>query len=63
MPISEHGGDDGLPPPGTRSGNGAESVLPYLTKTLKSKPVEAPVAREQHAGEGQPARRADRPQS
>ncbi|HEY8357169.1 MAG TPA: hypothetical protein VIL30_06870 [Ramlibacter sp.] len=29
-----------LPPPGTRWGSGAQSVLPYLTKTLQAKPVE-----------------------
>ena len=27
--------DNGLPPPGSRWGRGAQSVLPYLTKTLQ----------------------------
>jgi hypothetical protein len=41
--------DDGLPPPGSRWGAGAQSVLPYLTKSLKAKPSSAPEqqAREQ----------------
>lgn len=33
--------DAGLPPPGTRWGSGAQSVLPYLTKSLQSKPAGA----------------------
>jgi hypothetical protein len=32
--------DGGLPPPGSRWGSGAQSVLPYLTKTLQSRPSE-----------------------
>lgn len=31
--------DPTLPPPGQRWGSGAQSVLPYLTKSLQSKPV------------------------
>jgi hypothetical protein len=38
--------DGGLPPPGSRWGAGAQSVLPYLTKTLQSKPSEAPQPRD-----------------
>jgi hypothetical protein len=40
--------DSDLPPPGTRWGSGAQSVLPYLTKTLQAKPAAAaePRARE-----------------
>jgi len=33
--------DNELPPPGSRWGSGAQSVLPYLTKTLQSKPAAA----------------------
>lgn len=28
-----------LPPPGSRWGTGAQSVLPYLTKTLQARPA------------------------
>lgn len=38
--------DSGLPPPGQRWGAGAQSVLPYLTKTLQARPVEAAQGRE-----------------
>lgn len=38
MPNSSQD-DDGLPPPGSRWGAGAQSVLPYLTKTLQAKPA------------------------
>ena len=30
--------DPTIPPPGRRSGRGAESIVPYLVKTLASKP-------------------------
>lgn len=33
--------DSDLPPPGSRWGSGAQSVLPYLTKTLQAKPSAA----------------------
>ena len=33
-------------PSGQRWGSGAQSVLPYLTKTLQAKPAEGPHARE-----------------
>jgi hypothetical protein len=33
--------DSDLPPPGSRWGSGAQSVLPYLTKTLQAKPAAA----------------------
>lgn len=33
--------DGGLPPPGQRWGAGAQSVLPYLTKTLQARPATA----------------------
>lgn len=46
--------DNGLPPPGQRWGAGAQSVLPYLTKTLQAKPAEAPHARE-HRGAAEAA--------
>ena len=50
--------DSELPAPGSRWGKGAQSVLPYLTKTLQARPAvpatpeprerEAPAAREPH---------------
>mgnify|MGYP001627325175 CR=1 FL=1 len=43
---------DGLPPPGSRWGSGAQSVLPYLTKSLQAKPSHAPEAREPKPREG-----------
>jgi len=33
-----------LPPPGSRWGTGAQSVLPYLTKSLLAKPAAAGAA-------------------
>jgi len=33
--------DTDLPPPGSRWGAGAQSVLPYLTKSLQAKPAAA----------------------
>jgi len=42
--------DSGLPPPGQRWGTGAQSVLPYLTKTLQAKPAEAAHPREAVGG-------------
>jgi hypothetical protein len=43
--------DNGLPPPGRRWGAGAQSVLPYLSRTLRAKPADAPEAREQQPRE------------
>ena len=40
--------DPTLPPPGRRWGSGAQSVLPYLTKSLQAKPAAAV----EHAREG-----------
>lgn len=40
----EHEGD--LPPPGSRWGAGAGSVLPYLTRSLKARPAIGPEHRE-----------------
>jgi hypothetical protein len=37
MPIL----DNGLTPPGKRSGEGLASILPYLVKALRAKPREA----------------------
>lgn len=45
--------DSGLPPPGSRWGAGAQSVLPYLTKTLQSRPAAAPEPREPHPPAGE----------
>lgn len=43
MPTNNHEEQDsGLPPPGRRWGSGAQSVLPYLTKSLQAKPASAP---------------------
>jgi hypothetical protein len=48
-----------LPPPGQRSGAGAQSVLPYLTKTLQAKPAHAADPREARARDTRPADGAD----
>ena len=55
MPTSSTGDDpDGeLPPPGSRWGAGARSVLPYLTKTLQAKPASGPETREPRARDTQ----------
>jgi hypothetical protein len=43
MPIaSQEEHDPTLPPPGSRWGSGAQSVLPYLTKSLQARPAAAP---------------------
>lgn len=42
----------GLPPPGQRWGAGAQSVLPYLTKSLQSKPASGSETQSQHAADG-----------
>jgi hypothetical protein len=55
--------DSGLPPPGSRWGSGAQSVLPYLTKSLQAKPASAPEAREAGPREGQPVFRERPPAS
>lgn len=44
-----------LPPPGSRSGCGAQSVLPYLTRSLKAKPANAPEPRDARPAEDKPA--------
>lgn len=55
MPTPSHDDQDtGLPPPGTRWGSGAQSVLPYLTKTLQAKPASAPETRESQQRDGHP---------
>ena len=43
-----------LPPPGQRSGTGAQSVLPYLTKSLQARPAHGPVTREPRGRDVQP---------
>jgi len=45
--------DSSLPPPGSRSGTGAQSVLPYLTRSLQAKPAAVP-EREARATPGDP---------
>lgn len=49
-----------LPPPGNRSGRGAQSVLPYLTRSLQAKPAHAAEPREPRPAEDKPAA-CDRP--
>jgi hypothetical protein len=39
MPTPNDEQDGELPPPGSRWGAGAQSVLPYLTKSLQAKPA------------------------
>jgi len=60
MPTSSHEDHDPtLPPPGSRWGSGAQSVLPYLTKSLQARPASAgEPAREHRQGveTRQPAR-------
>lgn len=34
--------DPTIPPPGRRNGEGSASILPYLVKTLASKPMPGP---------------------
>ena len=46
MASSTYEQDTDLPPPGSRWGSGAQSVLPYLTKTLQAKPAAAAEARD-----------------
>ena len=46
MANAAYEGEPDLPPPGSRWGAGAQSVLPYLTKTLQAKPAAAAEARE-----------------
>jgi hypothetical protein len=50
-----------LPPPGSRSGCGAESVLPYLTRSLQARPAHAPEPRESPRAEDGPSSSRDRP--
>ena len=51
--------DNDLPPPGHRWGSGAQSVLPYLTKSLQARPAAAggnePREREQQTAAPQPS--------
>ena len=63
MPITdqdEH--DPTLPPPGSRWGAGAQSVLPYLTKSLLARPASAPEQGREHKP-GADARQPERPSS
>jgi hypothetical protein len=52
--VTPEEGDGGLPPPGSRWGAGAQSVLPYLTKSLQAKPASALEPREPRTREGNP---------
>lgn len=55
--------DTDLPPPGSRWGSGAQSVLPYLTKTLQAKPAAAAEPRDMRIRESEraPDRHRDAP--
>lgn len=55
---AEHG-DPELPPPGSRWGVGAHSVLPYLVRTLRARPAAAVDASEKHASDGAAPRGRD----
>ena len=46
--------DPTLPPPGRRWGAGAQSVLPYLTKSLQARPASAPEAAREARPESAP---------
>ena len=52
MPNPSSEEQDGLPPPGSRWGAGAQSVLPYLTKTLQARPSPQPEQRETRPRDG-----------
>ena len=54
MQTSNTDDQEGLPPPGSRWGAGAQSVLPYLTKSLQAKPSDAPETRELRPRDGHP---------
>ncbi|HVE53937.1 MAG TPA: hypothetical protein VNB23_11200 [Ramlibacter sp.] len=54
MPNPNPDDQDGLPPPGSRWGAGAQSVLPYLTKSLQAKPASTPEARESRPRDANP---------
>jgi hypothetical protein len=54
MPTTNPEEPDGLPPPGYRWGSGAQSVLPYLTKSLQARPSHAPEPREPRQRDGNP---------
>lgn len=52
MPNTSNAGEDSdLPPPGSRWGAGAGSVLPYLTRSLQAKPAGGAETREARMGE------------
>ena len=44
--------EEDLPPPGSRWGAGAQSVLPYLTKTLQARPAASSEGRDARVREG-----------
>jgi len=50
--------DPTLPPPGRRSGAGSASVIPYLLKSLATRPQAAENADRAHAGAEQSSPRA-----
>jgi hypothetical protein len=48
--------DAQLRAPGSRWGTGAQSVLPYLARTLQARPAAAAEARETHASDAKAPR-------
>jgi hypothetical protein len=48
--------DPQLRAPGSRWGTGAQSVLPYLARTLQARPAAAAEARETHASDAKAPR-------
>jgi hypothetical protein len=60
MQTSRNDDDADLPAPGQRWGTGAQSVLPYLTKSLQARPSLVAESRELRPRDGHPVF-ADRP--
>jgi hypothetical protein len=55
MPGADRDNDGGeLAPPGRRWGAGAQSVLPFLTRSFQARPANALEAREPRTREGHP---------
>lgn len=63
MPTNSTGyeQDGELPPPGSRWGAGAGSVLPYLTKSLQAKPATGQDTRDPQAREAQQQAKREHP--
>ncbi len=61
MPTGSSYEQDELPPPGSRWGAGARSVLPYLSKVLQSRPASGPEMREPKAHDGKAQEGSNQP--